>query len=479
MHALLRLLAAPTLLLTAIAPTSTRAFAQTPVDECTAALNKDLIHRVRDEQQQYAYLSIIDQQTFDELKHNQQLSLSMPIVSGLINASSDYSEFSTHRDSYFAQKKLNITQSMIQEELYVVTAPEAYTAWTTCEQGRSVAGFYAWKMSESPNSLVIGYHWQSPPGQNPPLQLEGTVTGGRATNGAPNGKLFPANARVGNNGSHSVTIRRGPSTGAGMRPTIEVVINGGEYKPVVITSASDPVRARVVGQAVVATRYPPTALIVTTVREASGESENEDGQTCRQRPCAGVGDKWQASAVPLTVAAASGRTLRNARLRCVGYSDARWAAISNAYNSGNATLRQAVADTYGHGQASPCGWTFNSDITYAADKSTATVTAYGYTVPVTFVLSAEEVMVDSSQAGKVDNTTIPVRLGEGFTVFAPSQGTTSVLVTIQGQQFAVAPGTSSGNGLLRFEGPPVPALGGTYYNYTIPRQEYRTVFGAH
>src|SRR5512133_1698793 len=79
-------------------------FGQLPIaanSPCNVALAKDITFKLKTDKQQYAFINIIDNEIFNELKRDVNLIAHIPIVKCLVDVSANYSDFCTNRSSFF------------------------------------------------------------------------------------------------------------------------------------------------------------------------------------------------------------------------------------------------------------------------------------------------------------------------------------------------------------------------------------------
>lgn len=107
---------------------SSALYAQRQSEECgcNAALAKDMVSTISTDKQQYAFLSIIDQATFEQYKRDVSLVATIPIAKALIEASADYSDFQQRRSRLYTQVGYSATREQEYRQLQVVTSPVAY-----------------------------------------------------------------------------------------------------------------------------------------------------------------------------------------------------------------------------------------------------------------------------------------------------------------------------------------------------------------
>lgn len=202
-------------LLVLICGFSIAAYGQSESCGCNAALNKDLMLTVSTEQRAYAFLSLIDQESYEEIKHNADAGVSIPIFSAipivkdLFSASASYSDFVVRRNKFFQQIGYQFNEQKSLQELQVVTNPVAYPFWAECMQrcATNRIGLFAWKEREEKKYIFVTLYYHAPP-DGKALKVTSTLNGG-TVEGIPVGKLFPVGTKILPNGTLNALIIRG------------------------------------------------------------------------------------------------------------------------------------------------------------------------------------------------------------------------------------------------------------------------------
>ena len=202
---------------------------------CNATLTKDIFSNVRTDKQQYAFLSRIDKETFDELKRGGGATISIPIVKGLIDASANYDEFRQKRERYFQEISYQSNSELEIRELQIVTSPIAYPYWAQCMShcATNRTGPFAWKDREDENLVVMMVYYHAPPGGGS-VRVNSQLDGG--STGAPAGSIFPLNQMISSNETLPVIIRRTPVTPSTPRRAVTAVVSAGGFAAEAIVS---------------------------------------------------------------------------------------------------------------------------------------------------------------------------------------------------------------------------------------------------
>jgi hypothetical protein len=175
---------------------------------CHAALAKDLIKTVSTTSRAQAFLRIVDETTFLDLKQPGSLGLNVPLLGDLLKSAASYADFSSHRDEVLSKTHHSLTEQSAWRELRAVRQPVVYEEWTKCKLGcQARGGFDAWKSAENESTVSVTVFFHPLPGQETPLKLGGFVTNGRV-NGLRHNVLFAKGETLGANESRTVLVHR-------------------------------------------------------------------------------------------------------------------------------------------------------------------------------------------------------------------------------------------------------------------------------
>jgi hypothetical protein len=415
-----------------LAGTAKAEFLGSPAD-CATALRQDVVVNVSSAQQQYAYLSTIDEAEFRALRTNARASATIPIVDALVKASADYGQFQERRRTLFTQVGYSSSSAQSAQELRLTTSPAAYAAFNTCmaEFSRRNVGFHAWKAAENADVLVVNYYYQPPP-DGRPLRLGGTVVNGEVA-GAPRGLLFPSSTMVRPNSGGSVTVQRRARSGEVVTTTIE----GAGYTGTTIESAFAPAPRYLGYGDVQITTTSVSTVDAGDVSVTSGQTRNNNEVRCRGGDQCSPDGKYRADVVDLRIPAQVGTTLSNPRLSCQGRG-CPWVGTDRLVIEPDGSAH-GILRTYSH----PTVWT----LTARAMRSVSSDST-------TFVNQAR------FQSGGIASFLVP----DGVR-------TATIILNIDGQNIPMQPGSNSPDGSLTFLGAIPPreevSSGPRYYVYRV------------
>jgi hypothetical protein len=169
------------------------AWAEDDPCSCNAALAKDLIKTVSTKSRVQAFLRIVDEKTFLDLKQPGSPGLSLPLLGNLLKSAASYADFSSQRDGMLNRLHRPLTEQSAWRELRTVRQPVAYDEWTRCKLScQSWYGFDAWKSAENDAAVSVTVCFHPPPGEATPVKLIGTIANGRVS-GLRRSALFAPN----------------------------------------------------------------------------------------------------------------------------------------------------------------------------------------------------------------------------------------------------------------------------------------------
>jgi hypothetical protein len=424
------------------------AFAQRQSDDCgcSAALAKDVISTISSDRQQYAFLNVIDQRTFEEVKKNSSSGFfaAIPIVGALIDSSSSWNEFQQKRTSYFQQIQYSGSRDQEFQQLQIVTSTVAYPAWSECMRAcaRNKQGLFAWKTSEDRDSVLLIIYYHGAPGARR-ARVDSAVLGG-SVDGAPSGRVFPRGATIENNGSLPAIIKR--SANATIKATFAVA--GYAADPILSeisqSGSSSVAKLKLERPAVVETPVGPLCQI------SEYSADRHEADCPRGGPCS-PGNQWGAAQTSVTLTATPGHFLRNARFeRCWG----------RVFSFNPPQLR----DVEGRGE---CAFTQVDSITFGAGEKTVTGVFRSWSRPIKRGFCADHIRRDEQAAQEVRDVRVP-GTGKSF-VFEVPIGFTSARLEyhIDGKQGILSAGDKrSADGVLTLV-TKISGQGATAYQYEI------------
>jgi hypothetical protein len=222
------LLSSLLLLLMASAKLSAQSIFEVPT-QCAVALKQDIVSSIKSSNEDLAYMSIVDQYTYDELKHNASAGATIPLTEGLVQGSADYSDYQKQVSNLYSQLGIHYTKETAESLLSETTSTRAYDSFDTCMKTLTAAtlGFSAWMESEDAQDLILDCLYSPQPGGHD-LKVNNTAINGVV---APKGKTSDTITLVPNGHCPAVVVRRkggGPLT---------VTVSGGGFSPSIIHSS--------------------------------------------------------------------------------------------------------------------------------------------------------------------------------------------------------------------------------------------------
>lgn len=154
-------------------------------DHCAVALKTDIYSSISTRDQDLAFASLVDEKTYDQVKHNANASASIPVTAGLVGGSASYSDFQEHRNSLYSTLNLHYTENDARKVFSATTGTRAFQSFDSCMKilATSAPGFNAWIISEDAHDVLIGCHFTAPGSGVLPLPVIITVDGGGAIAG--------------------------------------------------------------------------------------------------------------------------------------------------------------------------------------------------------------------------------------------------------------------------------------------------------
>jgi hypothetical protein len=443
-------------------PQSSAAPSSSP-DPCAVALNKDLIVSVRTQSQQYSYLSIIDKETYQELKRNGGLAATIPIVDALVKASANYDDFSKKREAFFQEQRYNSDIREAEQYLSIQTNPIAYKYWSACtlEYARQNVGFYVWKEQEDRQTVTISYYFHSPSGTQTSWNTYSQLTGGKVE-GCPNGQVFPRGKKLTANAGGTIIIQR-----INNQPLVAVLGPEGYSAKPIVSSWSD-VAESVVGRVTVSVTTNASVPRLIGTRSTSAVSEDRHNQRCPggNAPCS-PDRKWSASGVPLAISVAAPHFLQEAHVTCNGIPDQVAAARDDLRKSMSA-IHRSLAEKIDKEWASVCAYTWGiGSVVITPNSQNVAVTPYSYTRPTKFTLQANEYEPAARQV--TTENAFSIQQGKTFTFRVPKDSTARLRVMLDSGETELAAGGSSPDNSIKFVSMVDVGDGYIAYNYEFAR----------
>ncbi|MDP1916411.1 MAG: hypothetical protein Q8L14_09210 [Myxococcales bacterium] len=147
---------------------------------CKTALEKDQLHIIETTQQQYAYLAVLSQENFEELKRSGGgefgFFAKIPIVSALISASANFNDFQTRRQKLFSEVGYSGSEATSRDILQKVTNEAAYPVFRDCMRTCRDNGLFLSVTNCGPQ--VAGFELLYRPASNSPGTMSSGITGG-------------------------------------------------------------------------------------------------------------------------------------------------------------------------------------------------------------------------------------------------------------------------------------------------------------
>ena len=191
-------------------------------DPCSAALVQQVDFYALDDQSAMAYLSQIDETTWDSKKTDAGFIGKWTGFLGPMSGDFSYQKFDEARRQFFQRVKDHASAATSIKKLRQYLTDAQLDAWKVCitQQGRS--GLFLTEKSVNDDMATFELLWVRPPtGASEVTISSSTVTGGRAVDPqVPPGLVFKKGERV--QGSKVFTVSREPSK------ALNVTINTGE-----------------------------------------------------------------------------------------------------------------------------------------------------------------------------------------------------------------------------------------------------------
>lgn len=180
------------------------------IAECGRALEKDRLESWRTERQAYTWYMSINEQTYQQAKHNASLNVAskVPVIGDMFKSltlSGSYSDFSERRRSFMEERGVTQDQLAQAYDLSLATSATAYGAWSECV--RSTAGNRQapaiWIEGEDEKTVQVQIRNFSVGSAT----MSSTLLGGRVI-GAPAGKAFSDGTRLNPSQTRPLLIER-------------------------------------------------------------------------------------------------------------------------------------------------------------------------------------------------------------------------------------------------------------------------------
>jgi hypothetical protein len=169
---------------------------------CDAALVLQTSSQVTQTSYQLHWLSLVDEESFNQLKRNVDIGATFPVEGIPINGYADYAAFDQARRRYLAQQSYSTSFSDARSALAIYLHPEQLTAWLECKRIQT-HGLTTYIQNPSATSVTVVIGWQPAPEGARPARLAVTVSGGQIVGSTP--------ARIKVNAKVTVLVRRAPN----------------------------------------------------------------------------------------------------------------------------------------------------------------------------------------------------------------------------------------------------------------------------
>jgi hypothetical protein len=139
---------------------------KTDISGCNPALAKDIVTKVNTQEQDLDFISVVNEETFNQAKKEGTFGASVPLADDLLRISGTWKQFDENRRKYFQSIKYTSHYHQAEFQHLEVTSPLAYPAWTACVQALTLSnasgGLYMWKDKDDDNSMVVMIAYRIP-----------------------------------------------------------------------------------------------------------------------------------------------------------------------------------------------------------------------------------------------------------------------------------------------------------------------------
>jgi hypothetical protein len=138
--------------------------------DCAPALKQDLLAIVKTSDQRDAWLSSIDEDTFNKITHDVQTGATFPIEGIPVTGHGNYNDFNEQRTKTLHFDSHTSSDFQSYKELRLITNDIAYASYDKCIQvyAKQHIGFTAYPVKETRDFVFIDYHYEPPHEDNPP-----------------------------------------------------------------------------------------------------------------------------------------------------------------------------------------------------------------------------------------------------------------------------------------------------------------------
>jgi hypothetical protein len=164
------------------------AYSQTIFDvpsQCAVTLQKDIYSSIKSTDEDLAFASLVDQHTYDEIKHDASASATIPLTAGLVGASANYSDYQKQVTSLYSSLNIHYTKSEAEQMFTSTTSERAFNSFDTCMKtlAASTTGFTAWILSEDVHDVILACHFTAPGSGVKKMKLDIKVVEGGSIKG--------------------------------------------------------------------------------------------------------------------------------------------------------------------------------------------------------------------------------------------------------------------------------------------------------
>jgi hypothetical protein len=185
------------------------------IDPCSQALIQQIDYNALDTTTAYAYLSQIDESTWDSKKKDRGFTGKWTGFLGPMSANVSYADFDEARRNFFKHIQYNETSHTASTQLRKYVSKDQLDKWEECNKDRERYGYglSLKKAVVNDDQAVFELRWVAPPpgGATEVTITNSRVSGGRSLEtGASEGKIYRDGEAL-KQGSKTFTIAREPS----------------------------------------------------------------------------------------------------------------------------------------------------------------------------------------------------------------------------------------------------------------------------